>query len=394
MTHFNRIVLIVLDSVGIGELPDAEKFGDKGSNTLGHIAEFKENLFVPNMQKLGLGNIEQIIGIVKEEKPEAYFGKMAEVSIGKDTTTGHWEIMGLHVNTPFHTYPDGFPSHFIAEFQQKIGRNVLANIPASGTEVIEKYGEEHQATGDIIVYTSADSVLQIAAHEETVPLDEQYRICEIAREMTLTGDVSVVRVIARPFIGVPGAYKRTSNRKDYSVKPPEPTVLDHLKNAGLDSIAIGKISDIFAEEGITEAIKTKSNDDGITKTIEVLQKDFRGLAFTNLVDFDSLYGHRRDPGGYADALEAFDERLPEVLTVLRDDDLLIITADHGNDPLHTGTDHTREYVPLLVYSKKFSEDSITTLGVRKTFSDIGATIADNFNTKKPNHGNSFLQVLK
>ncbi|MEX2104982.1 MAG: phosphopentomutase, partial [Bacilli bacterium] len=264
----------------------------------------------------------------------------------------------------------------------------------SGTEIIEQYGEEHQATGDIIVYTSADSVLQIAAHEETVPLAELYRICEIAREMTLTGDVSVVRVIARPFIGLLGAYKRTSNRKDYSVKPPEPTVLDHLKNAGLDIIAIGKISDKLAEEGITQAIKTKSNDDGITKTIEVLHKDFRGLAFTNLVDFDSLYGHRRDPGGYADALEAFDQRLPEILTVLRDDDLLIITADHGNDPLHTGTDHTREYVPLLVYSKKFSNDTITTLGVRKTFSDIGATIADNFNTKKPYHGNSFLPVLK
>ncbi|GBF11553.1 phosphopentomutase [Tepidibacillus sp. HK-1] len=389
---FKRISLIVLDSLGIGELPDAEKFGDQGTNTFAHIADKLNGLIIPHLEKMGLGNIYPIKGVNNIEDPIAAFGKMKEVSVGKDTMTGHWEIMGLKVNIPFKTYPNGFPNSLIKAFEEKIGRKVIGNKPASGTEIIEELGEEQMKTGAVIVYTSADSVFQIAAHEDVVPLNELYQICEIAREMTLNDEYAVGRVIARPFIGSPGSFKRTPNRKDYSVKPPAKTVMNHLVENGFDSIAVGKIADIYANEGVTKALKSKSNMDGVDKTIEGLKTDFNGLIFTNLVDFDMLYGHRRDPIGYGKAIEEFDQRLPELIDALQDDDLLIITADHGNDPTHTGTDHTREYVPLLVYSKLLKGG--INLGIRKTFADVGATVADNFGVQLPEHGISFLDDLK
>ncbi|MFX0559325.1 phosphopentomutase [Tepidibacillus infernus] len=389
---FKRISLIVLDSLGIGELPDAEKFGDQGTNTFAHIADKLNGLIIPHLEKMGLGNIYPIKGVNNIEDPIAAFGKMKEVSVGKDTMTGHWEIMGLKVNIPFKTYPNGFPNSLIKAFEEKIGRKVIGNKPASGTEIIEELGEEQMKIGAVIVYTSADSVFQIAAHEDVVPLNELYQICEIAREMTLNDEYAVGRVIARPFIGSPGSFKRTPNRKDYSVKPPAKTVMNHLVENGFDSIAVGKIADIYANEGVTKALKSKSNMDGVDKTIEGLKTDFNGLIFTNLVDFDMLYGHRRDPIGYGKAIEEFDQRLPELIDALQDDDLLIITADHGNDPTHTGTDHTREYVPLLVYSKLLKGG--INLGIRKTFADVGATVADNFGVQLPEHGISFLDDLK
>jgi phosphopentomutase len=393
MSRFSRIAMIVLDSVGIGALPDAADFHDEGANTLGHIAEYKNGLHLPNLEKLGLGNIAPIKGVNPAEKPAAYYAKMAEISKGKDTTTGHWEFMGIYTDKPFKTYPNGFPKELIKAFEERTGRKVIGNKPASGTEIIKELGEEHMKTGALIVYTSADSVFQIAAHEEVVPLDELYRICEIARELTLDDRYSVIRVIARPFVGEPGNFTRTANRRDYSVKPPAPTVLNFLKDAGKDVIAIGKISDIYAGEGITEAIHTKSNMDGVDQLIHTMEKEFDGLAFVNLVDFDAKYGHRRDPEGYAAALEEFDARLPEILSALREDDLLIITADHGNDPTHHGTDHTREYTPLLVYGKKLAELD-KSLGVRETFADVGATVADNFAVQAPPIGRSFLNELK
>ncbi|MFV9510748.1 phosphopentomutase [Tepidibacillus sp. LV47] len=392
MNPFKRVVLIVLDSVGIGELPDAEKFGDKGTNTLLHISEQMNGLHVPNLEKMGLGHIYPLKGVKKVDQPIASYGKMKEVSVGKDTMTGHWEIMGLKIDLPFKTYPNGFPDSLIKPFEERIGRKVIGNKPASGTEIIEELGEEHMKTGAVIVYTSADSVFQIAAHEEIIPLEELYRICEIAREMTLDEEHMVGRVIARPFIGTPGHFKRTANRHDYAVKPPAKTVMNYLKEAGLDSIAVGKISDIYSGEGITQAVKTKSNMDGVDKTIDGLKSDFHGLLFTNLVDFDMLYGHRRDPIGYGKAIEEFDARLPELFAALKKDDLLMITADHGNDPTHTGTDHTREYVPLLVYSKVLTGG--VNLGIRATFADVGATIADIFGVTKPQYGESFLRELK
>ncbi|WP_268928729.1 phosphopentomutase [Microaerobacter geothermalis] len=391
MYPFKRTFLIVLDSVGAGELPDADKYDDRGANTLGHTAEAVGGLHLPHLQKLGLGNIISIKGVPGVEVPSAYYGKMAEVSVGKDTTTGHWEIMGIQTEIPFKTYPEGFPDSLIKPFSEKIGRGVLGNKPASGTEIIADLGEQHMKTGDVIVYTSADSVFQIAAHEGIIPLDELYRICQVAREMTMDHDHAVCRVIARPFIGSPGRFERTANRRDFSVKPPHPTVMNHLVNSGLDSIAIGKISDIYAGEGISESIKTKTNMDGVDKMVETMKKDFTGLSFVNLVDFDAKFGHRRDPEGYANALEEFDRRLEEILDHLYSDDLLIITADHGNDPVHHGTDHTREYVPLLVYSKRFERGY--SLGVRSSFADIGATIAENFRLMKPMIGNSFLKNL-
>ncbi|GGE10808.1 phosphopentomutase [Marinithermofilum abyssi] len=392
MKHFDRIALIVLDSVGIGALPDAEKFGDSGVHTMGHIAETR-GLKMPHLAELGLSNIEPIPGIAPAAQPKAHYGKMAEVSAGKDTTTGHWEIMGIHTSVPFKTYPDGFPKELIQAFEERVGRKVLGNKPASGTAIIDELGEEHMKTGDLIVYTSADSVFQIAAHEEVVPLDELYRICEIARELTLDEKYAVVRVIARPFVGEPGHFTRTPNRRDYSVKPPEPTVMNRLADAGLDSIAIGKISDIYAGEGITQSIKTKDNMDGVDQLLKVLAQPYRGLAFVNLVDFDSKYGHRRDPEGYGQALEEFDQRLPEIMNAIQANDLLIITADHGNDPTYKGTDHTREYVPLFVWSPSLAQAG-TSLGVRKTFSDVGATIADNFNIEGTGRGTSFLSELR
>ncbi|TCW41251.1 phosphopentomutase [Laceyella sacchari] len=392
MKRFPRVSLIVLDSVGIGELPDAAEYNDAGAHTLGHIAEFKNGLHMPNMQNMGLGNIEPIRGIEAVAEPLAYFGKMSELSKGKDTTTGHWEFMGVYTDKPFKTYPDGFPRELIQAFEERTGRKVLGNKPASGTVIIDELGEEHMRTGGLIVYTSADSVFQIAAHEEVVPLEELYRCCEIARELTLDERFSVVRVIARPFIGSPGQFTRTANRRDYSVKPPHPTVLNALKEAGRDVIAIGKISDIYAGEGVTRAIHTKSNMDGVDQLLNVMKEPFNGLAFVNLVDFDAKFGHRRDPAGYAQALEEFDARLPEVLDALGEEDLLIITADHGNDPTHHGTDHTREYTPLLVYSKSLPQVG-KSLGVRGTFADIGATLAENFEVQLPTIGKSFLNEL-
>ncbi|WP_243386437.1 phosphopentomutase [Bacillus kexueae] len=388
---YDRVFLIVMDSVGIGEAPDAEKFNDKGADTLGHIAREMNGLHMPNMGKLGLSNIREIKGIPVSEKPLAYYTKMEEASNGKDTMTGHWEIMGLHIEKPFQVFPDGFPQELIDELEARTGRKVIGNKPASGTAILDELGKEHMETGALIVYTSADSVLQIAAHEEVVPLDELYQICKIARELTLDEKYMVGRVIARPFIGEPGNFTRTPNRHDYALKPFERTVMNELKDAKYDVIALGKISDIYDGEGITEAIRTTSNMDGMDKFIATLDKDFTGLAFLNLVDFDAKFGHRRDPIGYGKALEEFDARLPEVFEKLRENDLLIITADHGNDPVHHGTDHTREYVPLLVYSKRMEQGK--ELPVCKTFADVGATVADNFNVSMPKHGTSFLNKL-
>ncbi|WP_433742966.1 phosphopentomutase [Falsibacillus pallidus] len=388
---YKKIHLIVMDSVGIGEAPDAEKFNDKGADTLGHIAEKMNGLNMPNIGKLGLSNIRSLQGIEKASKPLAYYTKMQEASNGKDTMTGHWEIMGLNIETPFRVFPDGFPDELINALEEKSGRKIIGNKPASGTEILDELGKEHMDTGALIVYTSADSVLQIAAHEEVVPLDELYKICEIAREMTLDEKYMVGRIIARPFVGEPGDFKRTSNRHDYALKPFDRTVMNELKDAGKDVIALGKISDIYDGEGVTEAIRTKSNMDGMDQFIKVMDKDFNGLSFLNLVDFDALYGHRRDPEGYGKALEEFDARLPEVFEKMDDEDLLIITADHGNDPVAPGTDHTREYVPLLVYSKRMKEGK--ELPIRETFADIGATVAENFGVKMPQYGKSFLSEL-
>ncbi|SDY59703.1 phosphopentomutase [Evansella caseinilytica] len=392
MTNYSRIFLIVLDSVGIGEAPDAKEFNDEGADTLGHIAEEMNGLKLPNLDMLGLAHIKDYKGGVKPDKPLAYYGKMEEASVGKDTMTGHWEIMGLRIDQPFQTFPDGFPSELIQELEKRSGRKVLGNKPASGTEILTELGEEHVKTGGLIVYTSADSVLQIAAHEEVVPLEELYDICKIARELTLDEKYMVGRVIARPFIGSPGEWERTANRHDYALKPFGRTVMNELQDAGYDSIAIGKISDIYDGEGITKTLRTVSNMDGMDKLNETLDMNFHGLSFVNLVDFDAKFGHRRDPNGYGKALEEFDVRLEEVFAKLTADDLLIITADHGNDPVHHGTDHTREYVPLLVYNKAMTEGR--SLHIRKTFADIGATIADNFQVPLPAFGQSFLNELK
>ncbi|MCY9664784.1 phosphopentomutase [Paenibacillus alginolyticus] len=390
--RFERICVIVLDSVGIGELPDAKQFGDSGAHTLGHIAEKVSGFALPNLQRMGLGNIAEIKGIPATDSPEGYYGKMAEVSVGKDTMTGHWELMGLRMTTPFNVYPDGFPAELISQFEQETGRKVIGNKPASGTEILDELGEEQMKTGAWIVYTSADSVFQLAAHEDIIPLEELYRACKIARRLTMQDEFSVGRVIARPYLGEPGAFKRTPNRHDYAVKPPAPTVMNHLKDAGFDVIAIGKINDIFDGEGVTKTTSTKSNLDGIQKTIEVLGMSFKGLAFTNLVDFDSLFGHRRDPEGYGRSLEEFDSYVPQLKAGLGPKDLLILTADHGNDPVHPGTDHTREYVPILLYSPSFN--SPASLGIRGTFADLGATIADNFGVRATDQGESFLPLLK
>lgn len=390
--QFKRVHLIVLDSVGIGESPDAAIFGDEGANTLGHISEAMGGLKMPNMGKLGLSNISEIRGISVVDEPLAFYGKMQEASVGKDTMTGHWEIMGLNIDKPFKVYPDGFPEELIAELEQRIGRKVIGNKPASGTEIIDEFGREHMETGAIIVYTSADPVLQIAAHEGIIPIEEQYRICEIARELTLKPEFLVGRVIARPFVGEPGSFTRTTNRHDYALKPFNRTVMNELVSADFDVMAIGKIADIFNGEGITESVRTVSNMDGVDKLLDVMKKDFEGLSFTNLVDFDALFGHRRDPIGYGNALQEFDVRLPEILELLRDDDLLIITADHGNDPTYPGTDHTREYVPLMVYSPSFKTGG--EMPLNETFSDIGATIAENFDVKMPEFGKSFLRLLQ
>ncbi len=342
---FKRVFLIVMDSVGIGEAPDAAEFNDVGADTLGHIDEKTGGLSMPTMEKLGLGWIKETTGIRKIDAPLASFGIMEEASRGKDTMTGHWEIMGLRIDEPFRTFPDGFDEGLIKQLEKETGRKIIGNKVASGTEIIKELGKEHMETGDLIVYTSADSVLQIAAHEEIVPVKELFEICEKARKLTYEPPYMIGRVIARPFIGEPGAFERTANRHDYALKPFGRTVMNDLADQGFDSLAIGKISDIYDGEGITESLRTTSNSDGMDKIIETANRDFTGLSFLNLVDFDAKFGHRRDVDGYAKALEEFDRQLPELLEALKSDDLLLLTADHGNDPTHHGTDHTREVVP-------------------------------------------------
>lgn len=392
MKKFKRIHVIVMDSVGIGALPDADKFNDVGTNTLLHISQEKHGLNLPNLGRMGLSNISKLEGVDIATKPLGFYSKMQEASCGKDTMTGHWEMMGLYIDKPFQVFPNGFPDDLIKQIEDFSGRKIIGNCPASGTEIIAQYGERQMKTGELIVYTSADSVLQIAAHEEIIPLDELYRICQFCRDITREGKYQLGRIIARPYIGTcKDDFTRTANRHDYALKPFGKTVMNSLQEANLASIAIGKISDIFDGEGVTKAIRTVSNMDGMDKFIQILSEDFTGLSFTNLVDFDAKFGHRRNPIGYGDALEEFDARLPEVFAKMQDNDLLIITADHGNDPTYTGTDHTREYVPLLIYGKQLT--SFGSLPIRKTFSDLGATIADNFEVTMPKYGQSFLDDL-
>ncbi|MDD4587295.1 MAG: phosphopentomutase [Heliobacteriaceae bacterium] len=364
-----RVVFIVLDSVGVGALPDAAAYGDCGSNTLGNLAKAVGGLRLPCLGRLGLGNITAIVGVPTVACPAAAYGKMAAASAGKDTTSGHWELAGLCLDKPFPTYPSGFPPVLIAAFEKAIGRKTLGNIPASGTEIINVLGEENLRTGFPIVYTSADSVFQIASHEDVTPLPELYRFCTVAREL-LQGEHAVGRVIARPFTGFPGAFVRTANRRDFSLKPPGRLVLDVIKAAGMEVAAVGKIYDIFAGQGITRHVATKSNFEGIAQTLEFLRTVEQGMIITNLVDFDMLYGHRNDPVGYARALTEFDERLPDVLVTLRREDLLIITADHGCDPTTGSTDHSREYVPVILYGQQIISGPV---GVRQTFADAGET---------------------
>lgn len=391
-SNFKRIYLLVMDSVGIGEAPDAAQFDDFDVDTLGHIARECGGLRMPNMGKLGVSNIRDIQGIEPVEHPLGYYTKMQELSKGKDTMAGHWELMGLNTVKPFRVFPHGFPEELIQRIEKKTGRKVIANKAASGTEIIAELGAEHMKTGALIVYTSADSVLQIAAHEEVIPLKELYEICGYCREITREEPYKVGRIIARPFIGEPGKFTRTANRHDYALKPFGRTVMNELQDAHYDVIALGKISDIYAGEGVTKNIHTVSNMDGMDKLISLFDEEFTGISFLNLVDFDALFGHRRDPKGYGKALEEYDARLPEVFAKMRPEDLLIITADHGNDPTYRGTDHTREYVPLLVYSPRFSQAK--GLPLRTTFADVGATIAENFQVKMPENGASFLQDLK
>lgn len=389
-----RVTLIVTDSLGVGELPDAEKYGDKGTDTLGHIMERCPRLQAPNLQKLGFFNIEGAAGgKFAVEKPIGSFAKLKERSVGKDTITGHWEIAGLYTEVPFKTYPEGFPASFIKEFEKAIGTEVLGNCTASGTVIIEELGPEHEKTGKPIVYTSADSVFQIAANTAVIPLARLYEICEIARKM-LVGDVACGRVIARPYIiDEKGERQRTPDRRDYAVSPPEKTLLDHVKDAGKTSYAIGKISDIFNGCGVSKSVHTEDNMDGVDKTVEALKQDFEGFIFTNLVDFDSKFGHRRDPEGYGRAIEEFDARLPEIMAAMKDDDILMICADHGNDPTHTGWDHTREHIPFVAYGKGIKEG--VNLGVRESFADIGATIAEILGVSGTSIGESFAKdILK
>lgn len=389
-TRFGRICLMVLDSAGIGEMPDAAVWGDAGADTIGHILESR-SVDLPNLQRLGLGNIRPLAGLHSIDDPIGSFGKCTLKSNGKDTTTGHWEMAGIILKKAFPTYPKGFPPRIIDEFvSEAMVPGVLGNYPASGTEIIKELGEEHVRTGKPIIYTSADSVFQIAAHEEVIPVDRLYEICEIARGI-LQGEDKVGRVIARPFLGSNAAdFRRTENRHDYAVPPPSDNLLPLLKNAGLDVVCIGKIASIYDSMGVTEDLAAKNNDQTIDQTINALKADSRGLIFSNLVDFDMLYGHRRDTEGYAKALEHFDQRLPEIFSAMRDDDLLILTADHGNDPTKDGSDHTREYVPLLVYGKKVKAG--VNLGTRQSLSDIGQTIAENFFVKVKD-GVSFLSEV-
>ena len=387
---FKRIHVIVMDSVGIGEAPDAAAFNDAGSHTLGHISE-RVGLNVPNMQAYGLGNIAPLETVPPVENPKGSYTKLEEVSVGKDTMTGHWELMGLNIKTPFRVFPDGFPQDLLDKITEFSGRNIVCNKPYSGTAVIDDFGKHQMETGDLIVYTSADPVLQIAAHEEIIPLEELYRICEYTREITKDDPYMIGRIIARPYVGTPGSFQRTSNRHDYALSPFGQTTLDFLKEKGFDVIAIGKINDIFNGQGITEFVRTKNNMDGVDKLVDILKKDFTGMSFLNLVDFDAAYGHRRDTVGYGNALEEFDARIPEILEHMHEDDLLIITADHGNDPTFPGTDHTREYIPVLAISKSLQHPTRLTQG---HFSDIAETISENFGVSSTGNGQSFLSELQ
>ncbi len=392
---YNRVFIIVIDSLGIGAATDAAAYGDAGTDTLGHIAQNTQNFNIPNLRNLGIANLHSLHGITPVEKPMGYFARLHEASTGKDTMTGHWEMMGLHITKPFQTFTQtGFPKELLDELSARTGRTIIGNKSASGTEILDELAEEEIATGHMIVYTSADSVLQICGNEETFGLDELYRCCEIARELTMRDEWKVGRVIARPYIGKKkGEFVRTSNRHDYALKPYGKTALNALKDAGLDVISVGKIFDIFDGEGLTESNKSKSSVHGMEQAIDIAQRDFEGLCFINLVDFDALWGHRRNVVGYAQELEKFDEKLGEFLKYLKEDDLLIITADHGNDPTHTGTDHTREDVPFIAYSPSLTNSG--KLEDTTTFAVIGATITDNFGVPMPDGtiGHSILNQL-
>jgi len=388
--EIKRVVLIVLDSCGVGELPDAFKYNDQGSNTLSNTAKAVGGLHLPNLQGLGLGNIAFISGVEPQKEPLASYGKMAEVSPGKDSTSGHWEMTGVILKTPFPVYPNGFPVELIKGFEKAIGTEVLGNKPASGTEIIKELGEEHLRTGKPIVYTSADSVFQIAAHEEKIPVPKLYDICLTAREL-FTGENAVARVIARPFVGKPGSFKRTDRRKDFSLPPPEKTILEILQSKGIKVVGIGKINDLFAGRGISKSIHTRDNLDAMDKLIQTIKEEKEGLIFINLVDFDMVWGHRNDVQGFAKGLEDFDRRLEEVLDLLQTDDVLIITADHGCDPTTPSTDHSREYVPLLIFGEKLKKG--VNLGTRRSFSDVSATLADIFEVQGTGKGGSFWEKI-
>jgi phosphopentomutase len=393
MSHgIGRVIVLVMDSAGCGEMPDAAEYGDQGANTLGHIASHLGGLPLPNLASLGLGRLVDLrVPALQDVSVQGCYGRMHEASRGKDTTTGHWEMMGVVVENPFPTYPKGFPSGIIAEFERRAGRKTLGNKAASGTEIIKELGDEHFRTGKPIVYTSADSVFQIACHEDVVPLEELYRICQSAREM-LTGEHAVGRVIARPFAGKPGAFARTPRRRDFALKPFRPTVLDALKAAGRMVYGVGKIDDIFATQGITEAVHSQGNGESMRDTLAaVRERRDKGLIFTNLVDFDMLFGHRNDPKGYGEALKVFDAWLPELLAALTPEDVLMLTADHGNEATDVSTDHTREYVPLLAYGRNCRRGA--DLGIRKSFADLGATVADLLDVKTSTAGRSFAAEL-
>lgn len=395
MKKYKRIFTIVIDSLGVGEMDDSKEYGDVNVDTLGHIAESVQDFKIPNLQRLGLANLHPIKNVEPVEKPLGHFMKMKEASVGKDTMTGHWEMMGLKIEKPFQTFTDtGFPKELLDELEKRTGHKIVGNKSASGTEILDELAEHQIETGDMIVYTSADSVLQICGHEETFGLDELYRCCEIARELTFKDEWKVGRVIARPYLGMKkGEFKRTSNRHDYALKPYGATALNALKDNRFDVISVGKINDIFDGEGITESNKSKSSVHGMEQTLEIMDRDFNGLCFINLVDFDALWGHRRDPIGYAEELEKFDVNLGKVIDKLTEDDLLIITADHGNDPTYKGTDHTREFVPFVAYSPAMTDSGL--METSDSFAAIGATIADNFGLQMPNNtiGKSVLEKL-
>lgn len=395
MKKYKRIFTIVLDSLGAGAAKDSADYGDVGVDTLGHIADHMDEFHIPNLQKLGIANLHPLKQVEAVEKPMARYTRLSEKSCGKDTMTGHWEMMGLYITKPFQTFTNtGFPEELIRELEKQTGRKIIGNKSASGTEILDELAEEEINQGHLIVYTSADSVLQICGNEETMGLDTLYHYCEIARELTMKDEWKVGRVIARPYVGKKkGEFKRTANRHDYALKPYGKTALDALKSAGYDVISVGKIFDIFDGEGLTESNKSKSSVHGMEQTIEIAKRDFTGLCFTNLVDFDALWGHRRNPVGYGEEIQRFDEKLGELLPLLKEDDLLILTADHGNDPTYTGTDHTREMVPFLAYSPSMKEGG--EISPEDTFAVIGATIADNFEVEMPQDtiGHSILDEL-